>query len=165
MIEIEEMNGAECDEVLKRVGYGHLACARNNQPYVVPIHYAYDKPTIYIYTTEGKKAEIIRVNPQICLQVEDVEDNENWKSVIVIGDAEQLLDEAERDTAMRLLAAVNPSMTPAVSIRWMDSWVRENIEVIYRIMPRMITGRRTMDRSRTTGTLAPPDHEKRSTIY
>lgn len=165
MIEIEEMTSVESGRLLHRVGYGHLACCRSNQPYVVPIHYAYDEPTLYIYTTEGKKAEIIRVNPQICLQVEDVEDNENWMSVIVTGDAEQLFDEKERDTAMRFLTAVNPTMTPAVSIRWMDNWVRENVEVIYRITPRTITGRKTVDRSHTDATLAPPEKEKRSSIY
>jgi hypothetical protein len=28
----------------------------------------------------------------------------------------------------------------------MDSWVRENVEVIFRIEPRLITGRRTLKR-------------------
>ena len=48
MIEVQEMSNKEIKEVLERVGYGHLACARNNRPYVVPIHYVYDKPKVYI---------------------------------------------------------------------------------------------------------------------
>ena len=75
-------------------------------------------------------------------------DNEHWVSVIVFGRAEQLVDEDERSAALDRILEVNPRLTPAVSIRWMDSWVRENVEVIYRLRPRKTTGRRTIDRMR-----------------
>ena len=83
MIEVQEMVKREIEEVLARVGYGHLACVRDDRPYIVPIHYAYDKPDIYIYTTDGMKSEIIRENPHVCLQVEEVVDNNDWRSIIV----------------------------------------------------------------------------------
>ena len=148
MIEIEEMRTDEAREVLGSINYAHLAMAKDNIPYVVPVHYAFDGGDLYVYTTEGKKADIIRVNPEICLQAEDVEDNENWKSVMVAGTAEQITDEDSRQKALDVILKVNPRLTPAISIRWMDSWVRENIEVIYRIRPRSITGRRTIKRDR-----------------
>ena len=148
MIEIEEMRSNEAREVLGRLNYAHLAMARGNVPYVVPVHYAFDGHDLFVYTTEGKKAEIIKVNPEICLQAEDVEDNENWKSVIVSGTAEQIIDEDARQKALDLILKINPKMTPAISIRWMDSWVRANIEVIYRIRPRSVTGRQTVKRDR-----------------
>ena len=148
MIEIEEMRTDEAREVLGSINYAHLAMAKDNIPYVVPVHYAFDGGDLYVYTTKGKKADIIRVNPEICLQAEDVEDNENWKSVMVAGTAEQITDEDSRQKALDVILKVNPRLTPAISIRWMDSWVRENIEVIYRIRPRSITGRRTIKRDR-----------------
>lgn len=157
MIEIEEMRESEARELLGRLNYAHLAVARDNIPYVVPVHYAFDGESLFIYTTEGKKADIIRVNPEVCMQAEDVEDNENWKSVMVAGTAEQLSNEDERQKALDLILKINPKLTPAISIRWMDSWVRENIEVIYRITPRSITGRRTIKRSRpSNATLGKP---------
>ena len=58
MIEIEEMRREEMKELLRKVGYGHLGCSRDDQPYVVPVHYAYKEPFVYVYTTEGKKAEM-----------------------------------------------------------------------------------------------------------
>lgn len=148
MIEIEEMRESEAREVLAELNFGHLAVARDNIPYVVPVHYAFDGGDLFVYTTEGKKADIIRVNPEICLQAEDVVDNENWRSVMVSGTAEQLTVETDRQTALDLILKINPKLTPAISIRWMDSWVRENIEVIYRIRPRSITGRLTIKRDR-----------------
>ena len=59
MIEIEEMRKSEVDVLLSHLNYGHLATSRNDQPYVVPVHFVYDGTLIYVYTTEGKKSEII----------------------------------------------------------------------------------------------------------
>jgi uncharacterized protein len=165
MIAVEEMNNGQIKEVLGRVGYGHLGLARGHHPYVVPVHYAFDDPFIYIYTTEGKKTEIIRANPEICLQVEDVQDEKNWQSVMITGTAEQIIDLKEREHALEFILASNPTLTPAVSIRWMDCWVRENIEVIYRIKPRMLTGRETVEQSETQAALAPQKIKRRTSIY
>jgi len=130
MIEIQEMVSNEIEEFLTRIGYGHLACARNDRPYVIPVHYAYRKPEIYIYTTEGLKTEIIRANPHVCLQV-----------VVITGDAEQITDQSHREEAIRLIRSTNPTLTPAISIRWVNNWIRENIRVVYRLMPENVTGR------------------------
>ena len=89
MIEVREMDDREINDVLTHVGYGHLACSLNDEPYLVPIHYAYAPPNFYVYTTEGKKSEMIGKNPRVCLQVEDVTDNKHWKSVIVTGRAQR----------------------------------------------------------------------------
>lgn len=147
MIEVVDLSDAEIDEVLARVGYGHLACCRDGRPYVVPVHYGYADGTVYIYTTEGRKADIIAVNPAVCLQIEEVVDNRNWISVILDGKATRLAAGPERDLALNAVVAVNPTLTPAVSIRWMDEWVRENIEVIYRIDRIATSGRRSLDRT------------------
>jgi len=164
MIEVQEMTNSEIDDVLARIGYGHLACARNNRPYVVPIHYVYDKLKIYIYTTDGKKTDIIRDNPQVCLQVEEVVDNGDWRSVIINGEAERVTDRGEREKAVKLIRSSNPSLTPAISIRWMDNWVRENIEVVFRIRPTNITGRSTA-KVKIRAAFAQPGDKQRSQIF
>jgi nitroimidazol reductase NimA-like FMN-containing flavoprotein (pyridoxamine 5'-phosphate oxidase superfamily) len=149
MIKVEQMNDDDCKKLLQRVRYGHLACVRANQPYVVPVHYVYNEPHIYIYTTEGKKTHIIAANPAVCLQVEDVTDDKYWQSVIITGDAVQLTASKEIDHAMGVILATNPSLTPALSLRWMDG-VHANITVVYRITPTTITGRTTIDRIKKT---------------
>jgi nitroimidazol reductase NimA-like FMN-containing flavoprotein (pyridoxamine 5'-phosphate oxidase superfamily) len=144
MIEVRDLSDDEIAEFLKSTHYGHLACCRDGEPYIVPIHFAFDDGDIFVYTTEGKKFEIIKENPRVCLQAERVTDERHWQSVIVDGEAEQITDDAERQRARDLITATNPTLTPAVSIRWMDSWVRENIEVIYRIRPLQISGRKSV---------------------
>jgi nitroimidazol reductase NimA-like FMN-containing flavoprotein (pyridoxamine 5'-phosphate oxidase superfamily) len=143
MLEVKDMTFGEIEGLLDRVRYGHLGCAQNNHPYVVPIHFAYDDRTIYIYTTEGKKSEMIDANSEVCLQVEEVIDDEHWSSVVVVGDAEKLTDTEEREKAFAAVTAANPTLTPALSLRWVDEWVREqrDSEVIYRINRKTVTGR------------------------
>lgn len=146
MIEIREMGEAETRETLGRLNYAHLACSRASEPYVVPVHYVFDGQHIFIYTSEGKKSEILDSNPRVCLQAEDVIDNEHWVSVMAFGDVERVTDKSARSNALDLILEANPTLTPAVSIRWMDSWVRTNVEVIYRFRPRKLSGRKTVDR-------------------
>src|SRR5687768_5884955 len=140
MLEIQDLSESEITEILARVGYGHLACSRDDRPYVVPIQYVYEDGEIFIYTTEGKKFDIISRNPKVCLQVEEVINNMQWQSVIVDGVAEQLTSGNEQDRSLKLILRDNPTLTPAVSIRWLDSWVRENREVIYRITIKETSG-------------------------
>jgi len=144
MIEVKNMKSDEIEDFLGRVNYGHLGCSSDNHPYVLPIHFAYDQQTIYIYTTEGKKSEMIDANAEVCLQVEKVVDNENWVSVIVVGDAQRLASAADREEAYASIAATNPTLTPALSYRWLDNWIRENkdVEVVYRIERKTTSGRR-----------------------
>jgi len=155
MIEIKELGNREIGELLMRLNYGHLACCDESGPYVVPIHYAYEEPYIFVYTTEGKKSAILEKDPRICLQIEDVRDRRDWSSVIVFGEAERLVDEKERTKAIDAVVKINPTLTPAVSIRWLDNWVRENIEAVYRIIPTEMTGRASVAGSETRAAFAP----------
>ncbi len=142
-VEIEEMPPQEAHALLARVGYGHLGCARDNRPYVIPIHYAYDEPYIYIFTTEGMKTEYINANPQVCLQVEEVEDATHWQSVVIVGKAERLISPEEIEHAMQYITRTNPTLTPAISLTWVDVWGRANDICLYRIVPQVISGRQT----------------------
>ena len=141
MIEILEMRDDEMYDLLGRVGYGHLACSQNDQPYVVPIYFAYDGDSIFIYTTEGKKSASMDNNPKVCLQVEEFLANSMWRSVVVIGEAKRLRDQTERESAIELIRKQNPSLMPALAIKWSNDWIRKNVEAVYRIHISSMTGR------------------------
>jgi len=141
MIEILEMRDGEMYELLRRVGYGHLACSQDDQPYVVPIYFAYDGEDIFIYTTEGKKSAAMDNNPKVCLQVEEFLANSMWRSVVVIGEANRVADQAEREVAVDLIRNQNPSLLPALAIKWSNDWIRKNVEAVYRIKIVSLTGR------------------------
>ena len=62
---IKDMSIKECQEILA-IGFGRLGCAQDNQPYVVPIYFAYELEHLYGFTTLGRKIEWMRLNPRVC---------------------------------------------------------------------------------------------------
>lgn len=97
---IHEMSTAECNDALKRAKYGRLACARDNQPYVLPLNLAYDGNSyLYGFTTLGQKVEWMRSNPLVCFEIDEVESHNHWWSVIVFGRYEELPDQPEFENA------------------------------------------------------------------
>lgn len=165
MIEVQELSDREIENLLSRVGYGHLACSIDDDPYVVPVHFAYRNGQIFVYTTEGKKSHIIGENPRVCLQAEEVVNNQNWESVIVTGVAERITKPDEREAALAAITKVNPTLTPAVSIHWLDNWIRENIEVVFRITPVRMTGRRAVPPPPEAPDVIPENDQDRSKIH
>ena len=143
MLKVEDMAPAEMHALLQRESFGHLGCARDGRPYVVPMHYAYDGKELYFFTTEGMKTQFIEANPKVCLQVEEITDRTHWRSVMVIGKAEQLTNAEETQRAMKLITERNPSLTPAISATQLDALGRAVDIALYRIIPDLIDGRKT----------------------
>jgi len=144
MLKVEDMPPTEMHALLQRENFGHLGCARNNRPYVVPMHYAYDGKELFFFTTMGMKTQFIDANPQVCLQVEEITDSTHWRSVMVIGRAEQITRKEEMQQAMKLITERNPSLTPAISSTELDALGRAVDIALYRIVPELIDGRKTV---------------------
>ena len=143
MLKVEDMTPADMHALLERESFGHLGCARDGRPYVVPMNYACDGKELYFFTTEGMKTQFLQSNPQVCLQVEEITDSTHWRSVMVIGKAEQLTGNEDMQRAMKLITDRNPSLTPAISATQLDTWGRAVDIALYRITPELIDGRET----------------------
>jgi nitroimidazol reductase NimA-like FMN-containing flavoprotein (pyridoxamine 5'-phosphate oxidase superfamily) len=92
---IRDMTAEECRDQLVQSSFGNLGCARNDQPYVVPIYFAYEADRLYGFSTLGKKIEWMRLNPRVCVEVVEVISHFQWKSVIITGRYEELSDTAD----------------------------------------------------------------------
>ena len=92
---INEMSGEACRDMLARLGFGRLASAHGNQPYIVPIYFAYEPDRLYGFTTLGRKVEWMRLNPLVCVEVDEVLSHFRWSSVVVLGRYEELPDTPE----------------------------------------------------------------------
>jgi nitroimidazol reductase NimA-like FMN-containing flavoprotein (pyridoxamine 5'-phosphate oxidase superfamily) len=99
---ITEMTLKECREILARTGFGRLGCSRNNQPYVVPIYFAYEPDQLYGFSTFGRKIEWMRENPQVCVEVDEIATSHSWASVILDGRYQELPDTPEFNPARQL---------------------------------------------------------------
>ena len=87
---IQDMTAQECRAMLTGMRVARLACARDNQPYIVPVHVDLDEAFLYGYATLGQKIEWMRVNPLVCLEIDDLTSHGTWASVVVFGHYEEL---------------------------------------------------------------------------
>ncbi|MBD2512277.1 pyridoxamine 5'-phosphate oxidase family protein [Nostoc muscorum FACHB-395] len=143
MLDIDEMSTKEIHDLLHKVGYGHLGCALEGHPYVVPMHYYFDDPDIYIFTTVGMKTKYMDANPEVCLQVEDVHNLQHWRSVTVTGIAKHITLQPDIDRVMQFVKTENPTLSPAINRTWIDALGRAEVIAIYRIHPSEMSGRTT----------------------
>ena len=66
--EITEMHDIE--EILDQALIMRIAMVHGNEPYLVPVNFAYRDKTIYLHSaSEGMKIDILRTNPQVCFEV------------------------------------------------------------------------------------------------
>ena len=106
-MEVNEIPTEECKKVLESTALGRLGCSYENQPYVVPIYFAYEEGYLYGFSTFGQKVKWMRANPKVCLQTDEIKNQSEWVSVVVNGDYEELAEPqytAERQHASALLA-------------------------------------------------------------
>ena len=140
---IEEMTEQECRGMLARTDVARLACARNNQPYIAPIHVDLDGEFLYGYATLGQKIEWMRQNPLVCLEIDEIITHWQWASVIVFGRYEELPPtpeyEGPRAVAERLFEKHpvwwQPAAVPLVGHE-------QRPRIVFRIGIRRVTGRR-----------------------
>lgn len=95
-----DLNKGELIEFLEKQVIGRLGCHTNGETYVVPINYVYKDNVIYGHSGNGKKIEMMRANPQVCFEVDEIVDTFRWKSAILSGNFVELTGE-ERQQAMQ----------------------------------------------------------------
>jgi nitroimidazol reductase NimA-like FMN-containing flavoprotein (pyridoxamine 5'-phosphate oxidase superfamily) len=143
---IQTMTEAECLSTLTRTSLGRLACAHQNQPYIVPIYFAYEQPYLYAFTTPGQKVEWMRYNPLVCLEVDEIEDSEHWTSIVIFGKYEELRDIPKwRDPLLHALELLNQNAgwwEPGCASSRLRDPAQPLTPVFYRIRIDRISGRR-----------------------
>ena len=99
---IGQLNKEQIEEVLRSNALGRLACRDNDKIYVVPVNYVYDGKHILAHSVEGMKIRMMRKNPSVCFEVDEMKSFTNWKSVIAWGRYEEIKEEMEKYRAMKL---------------------------------------------------------------
>ncbi|MES1217807.1 MAG: pyridoxamine 5'-phosphate oxidase family protein [Bacteroidota bacterium] len=97
------LNSKEIEEVIHREYIGRIGCHAEGITYIVPISYAYDGKYVYGHTFEGMKVNMMRKNPKVCFEVDDMRNMANWQSVVAWGEFEELEKGADWDHAVKML--------------------------------------------------------------
>ncbi|MEK7224785.1 MAG: pyridoxamine 5'-phosphate oxidase family protein, partial [Bacteroidota bacterium] len=93
---IGKLTKEQIEEVLKENILGRIGCSDGKKNYVVPVNYVYDGKFIIGHSLTGMKIRMMRKNPDICFEVDEMKSFTRWKSVIVWGRYQELTDERDR---------------------------------------------------------------------
>lgn len=99
---VGELSQEEIFRVLSENALGRLACQADGEVYVIPLGFAWDGKRLIFQASLGKKIEMMRSNPKVCFQTDQIVSASEWKSIVVYGTYAELTD-AEKPQAGRLL--------------------------------------------------------------
>ena len=132
------MSPNEIDEFVLSQRVGRVGCHVGGETYVVPVIFGWDGNCIYVYTTAGKKVDMMRENHRVCFEVDEYLTSGGWRSVIAQG----VFEELEGDDALRALQII----TERVSANREGGSSRPRGEgrtpVAFRIRTNDVTGRK-----------------------
>lgn len=128
----------EARALLSACKIGRLGCVDNGEPYVVPINYVFEGESIYSHSLPGRKIDALRAHPRACLQVDEIENDFNWRSVIAYGNFEEIRVPSDRKSILRKLLTRFPLLTPVESVMTQDGSAPDS--VVFRIRIDRITG-------------------------
>jgi len=144
---IESLSDQEIMNVVSNSVIGRLGCHADATTYVVPISFAYDSGYIYARSFEGMKVKMMRQNPEVCFQVDEMQSMADWKSVIMWGTFEELEKKADREMGLKiLLSRILPNVS-SETVKFTPEWpfASENLSeiegIVFRIRIREMSGR------------------------
>jgi nitroimidazol reductase NimA-like FMN-containing flavoprotein (pyridoxamine 5'-phosphate oxidase superfamily) len=145
---LRELNDTQIEALLKNELIGRIGCQSAGAVYVVPVNYVYDGTNIYCHSAKGMKIDMMRENPEICFEVENIKDITNWQTVIAWGRFEEITDMAEKQKVLQQLTdrvtpyIIDDSVTREHGFADEESDIGTTIELImYKIIVHKKTGR------------------------
>jgi len=146
---IGKLTSEQIEEVLMKNVLGRIGCNDGKKNYVVPINYVYDGIYIIAHSLAGMKIQMMRRNPDVCFEVDEMKSFTNWKSVIAWGQYQEITDEHDRYYAMKIfvdrmlrLKISETAIPPEIAGKRVHPRLPGNSKpVIYRIVITEKTGR------------------------
>ncbi|MDP4282958.1 MAG: pyridoxamine 5'-phosphate oxidase family protein [Bacteroidota bacterium] len=143
----DTLSNKQITDVISGNVVGRLGCHADDKTYVVPISYAYDGDYIYARTFEGMKISMMRKNPNVCLQVDNMKSMSDWESVILWGTFEEITGEEERTKGLKILQSrILPNIS-SETVKFTPEWPFPTNDfnridgIVFRIHIKEITGR------------------------
>ena len=68
-----QLTEKQVEEMLSEQITGRLGCHHRGETYIVPVNYVYKNEFVYAHSGPGKKVDMMRKNPKVCFEVEEIE--------------------------------------------------------------------------------------------
>lgn len=105
------LNQDQINNVLLSQVMGRLACTDGKSPYIIPVTYIFEGEYLYGQSNEGTKLEIMRKNPNVCVEVDIMANMQNWQCVLVFGTFEELKGDLSEQAREKLYSRIFTLMT------------------------------------------------------
>jgi nitroimidazol reductase NimA-like FMN-containing flavoprotein (pyridoxamine 5'-phosphate oxidase superfamily) len=89
------LSAEEMIEMLRNNATGRVGCNDGEMTYIVPISYVFDDKSLLCHSRDGLKISMMRRNPNVCFEVDEIKDYNNWRSIILWGIYEELTEESD----------------------------------------------------------------------
>ena len=132
-----KMNDNQIINVLQSNMIGRLVSYAKEKLYCVPITYAYKDGHIYCNSKEGLKVELMGENAQVCFEVDDILQMNDWRCVILWGEYESLKD-SDHSKAMQI---INDRIGPYTTGETVVPYIRQEVPHAFRIKIKEQSGR------------------------
>lgn len=137
------------EKILEKNVVGRIGFSDKERIFIIPVTYLYTGKYVIAHSREGQKISILRKRPDVCFQVEEIDNLSNWRSVLGWGKYEEIADKKERYYALDLLlrkinrAHVSETALPEHSFDSGGHLVipDELKTIVYRIHIKEMTGR------------------------
>ncbi|WP_428329504.1 pyridoxamine 5'-phosphate oxidase family protein [Mucilaginibacter sp.] len=143
-----ELNNSEMETLLKEQVIGRIGCHFDGLTYVVPVNYIYDGECIYAHSAKGMKIDMMRKNPEVCFEADEILSMTSWQSVIAWGRFEEITEMGEKQDVMqkisnKIMPLIGDEFTPpSHGFVSRESEVGTSLELIlYKIIISRKTGR------------------------
>ncbi len=108
-MKIEPLPRTDIDDLLRSQSLARIGCHAGGQIYIVPVSYAPEDDdgrvtSVLVHSFEGQKIRMMRENPHVCLEVDDIHGPSEWRTVVADGEFEELRGEESQRRAMSTLA-------------------------------------------------------------
>lgn len=105
----------ESRSVLSTARVARLGCIVDGGPYIVPINYYFEDGCAHIHSLPGLKISALREDPRACMQLDEIESDAHWRSVLAFGNYEEITSPSERKSILGKLLIRFPMLTPVES--------------------------------------------------
>ncbi|QKJ33285.1 pyridoxamine 5'-phosphate oxidase family protein [Mucilaginibacter mali] len=143
-----ELDQTQIEQLLREQVTGRIACHAEGSTYIVPVNYVFGGSYLYGQSAEGQKIRMMRNNPSVCFEVDEIRTIFDWKSVIIQGRFEEIIDVSEKEQLQQGLIhrlmplSRNPSDHPAHGITEKDSDVGTKVQlIVYKVHIEQLSGR------------------------
>ncbi len=97
-------------EMLEKSMIGRIGCNDGERTYIVPVSYVFQGDHVLCHSRDGLKIQMMRKNPFVCFELDDIRDYSNWRSVVAWGYYEELTEDKDIEHSQQFFSDVRLDM-------------------------------------------------------